>query len=196
MPTEPNTLTDYLSADQVAIQLSIPIPRLRAIRREVLREGEHWIRDPHDDRRTLFSPAAIECIRRELTGIPTQKLQAQGGEPGTNTPLEAGSATSEPQDAVSVAPAPPTPSPILEETLTVVSSPRAFPGGEIKHHPNPRVISAKRPSGEVVYVRVAESRNFIAKTRDGSPMTIQARFEGNPPNWSLVGRCPRYLGRW
>jgi len=185
MPTE-SPFINHLSADQVAIQIGISIPRLRTLRRDVLHEGPDWIRDPQDDRRTLFSPAGVARIRQALSGTPT--------------PLEASPEAIRPPspsspEKIAGDPSQIQPDGIIEEILTVVSSPRVFPGGEVKHHPNPRVISARRVNGDVVYVRVSESRNFVSRLPDGSPMTLRARLEGTPPNWSLIGRCPRWLGR-
>lgn len=60
--------------------------------------------------------------------------------------------------------------------------------------PNPRVVLARRENGAEVYVRVPDSRNFVPRMRDGSPMTFQAREDGG--QWVLVGRAPRWPGRW
>lgn len=60
--------------------------------------------------------------------------------------------------------------------------------------PNPRVVLARRENGAEVYVRVPDSRNFVPRMRDGSPMTFQAREERG--QWVLVGRSPRWPGRW
>lgn len=199
MPNPTDQLTGHLSLDQVAIDLGIPVPRLRHLRRN-LDEGTHWIRDPEDDRRTIFTPAGLYALRG-LAGIPdTKEPEAGSAGPschqGEAIVASAPPTHSEAEKPVSVAPANGDGAAVIEETLTVVSMPRQFPDGTVKHHPNPRVISARRETGEVVYVRVPESRHFISRLSDGTPMTLRARFDGTPPNWSLVGRCPRYFGRW
>jgi hypothetical protein len=53
---------------------------------------------------------------------------------------------------------------------------------------NPRIIEAKLPDGELVFVTVTSNKNF----RKG--MKIRAELRGNV--WTLDGRCPRYPGRW
>lgn len=184
MSTSTESIPELLSLDQVALHLKITVPRLRKLKGELLTEGEHWIRDPQDDRRTLYNRRAIEILVANLGG-PVEPPAASEAPATLPTGENAGPAA----PAASAGG-------VLEETLEVVSSPRVFPGGEVKHFHNPRVISARRTSGEVVYVRVPESRHFIPRLQDGSPMTLRARFEGNPANWSLIGRCPRWTGRW
>lgn len=60
--------------------------------------------------------------------------------------------------------------------------------------PNPRVVLARRENGAEVYVRVPDNRNFVPRMRDGSPMTFQAQESAG--QWVLVGRAPRWPGRW
>lgn len=195
MSTEFKPIPGHLSLDQVAVSFGITIPRLRELRRQ-LDEGTHWMRDPADDRRTLFTPAGIVALRN-LSGLSTPPEKQEAGHVVPPCPQNEASVAPElPSSPDAEKPSTPPQGAGLEEILTVVSSPRVFAGGEVKHHANPRVITARRANGEEVYVRVAESRHFVTRLADGSPMTLRARLDGTPPNWSLVGRCPRYIGRW
>lgn len=162
-----------ISMDEAAAILGVSVPNLRKMRAAHLTEGLGWIPDPDDSRRILLTPDGLHTLWSVvgLTPGPTSEKNAPATEP-------------------EAAPKP------LVETMTVVSCRRRFPNGEIKHFANPRVIQARRESGEIVFVRVAESRNFIPKLGDGQPMTLEAMWDGEPPNWSLVGRCPRFEGRY
>ena len=57
---------------------------------------------------------------------------------------------------------------------------------------NPHIIEAKRPgSDEILRVRVRDNRNFLPG------MEIRARQDEHYPDvFVLVGRTPRYRGRW
>jgi hypothetical protein len=57
---------------------------------------------------------------------------------------------------------------------------------------NPHIIEAKRPgSDEILRVRVRDNRNFMPG------MEIRARQDEHYPDvFVLVGRTPRYRGRW
>lgn len=165
--------TTDIPMDEAAQLLGVSVPRLRKLRSENLAENAGWREDPADARRILITPEGFKRLQ-ELSGVPTVAAE------------ESGASAPEPEAA---------PAPVVE-TLTVVSCRRRFPNGEIKHFANPRVIQARRESGEIVFVRVADSRNFIPKLQDGSPMHLKAMFEGDPPNWSFVGRLPRFEGRY
>lgn len=173
--------------DQVAIQLGIPVQRLRKMRGSLLTEGEHWHRDPADDRCVLFTAGGVEKLRSAVLGSASA-TETSVSEP---TPPELPPVPENaPREALGTTPV------SKEEVMEVVSWPRQFPDGSSRHFPNPNVIRARRPNGEVVYVRVSSSAHFVPKTADGTPMTLTARLDGEPAIWCLVGRCPRWVGRW
>jgi len=149
-------------------------------------EGEHWIRGAADRRWIVFTDAGKEALRNAVLGVGAE-----------NRPGTAGSVSGELPEPPQAQPEAekPAPAPIVE-VLVVVSSPRMFPDGSIRHFANPRVIKARRASGEEVYVRVADTRHFLPRGRDGQPMKLTARLDGEPLIWSLVGRVPRFLGRY
>lgn len=78
------------------------------------------------------------------------------------------------------------------EVLTVASS----PGASGWHYPNHHVIQARTGAGELVVVRVVDSRKYVPKTGKGEPMTLQARRAAEGNWWLLVGREPRWKGVW
>lgn len=81
------------------------------------------------------------------------------------------------------APAQETPPPV--ETLTVLA--RAL---------NPRIVNAARPNGERVAVYVVDNRKYVPVTSTGEPMTLRARKATVGNWWVLVGREPRWIGKW
>lgn len=78
------------------------------------------------------------------------------------------------------------------EELTVFSGPG--PGGW--HFPNRNLIKAKRPTGEIVVVRVLDSRKYLPKDRFGKPMVMRAKQATSGTWWVLIGREPRFPGIW
>lgn len=66
----------------------------------------------------------------------------------------------------------------------------------VRNFPNPRVIQARRPSGELVTVRVGNGLKYVPRLRDGSPMTVRAVFSPTDNCWVRVGRDPRFVGVW
>jgi hypothetical protein len=79
------------------------------------------------------------------------------------------------------------------EELTVVSQPMR-PNGP--HFGNPFLIKASRPNKEVVVVRVLHSHKFLPKLHDGTPMVLKAKQSSAGNWWQLIGREPRFPGRW
>ena len=58
-------------------------------------------------------------------------------------------------------------------------------------YPNPRLLLATTNAGELVRVSVQKNRNFRAG------MTIKAKApNGTLSIYRLVGRCPRFPGKW
>lgn len=80
-----------------------------------------------------------------------------------------------------------------EEELTVFSQPM---GPNKPHFAQPQLFKAKRASGEIVVVRVTDSRRFLPKLRTGQPMTFKAKKASAGNWWQLVGREPRFPGQW
>lgn len=78
------------------------------------------------------------------------------------------------------------------EELTVCSS----PGPTGWHFGNHHLIQARRKSGEVVVVRVMDSRKFLPRQGDGTPMVFPARKSDGGNWWVITGREPRWKGRW
>ena len=79
-----------------------------------------------------------------------------------------------------------------DELVTVASAPR----GTGWHFPNPRIVKARRASGELVDVVVMNSSKYTTHLRNGAPMTFRARKSPSGAHWTLVGREPRYKGGW
>jgi hypothetical protein len=78
------------------------------------------------------------------------------------------------------------------ELLTVASQPA--PSGF--HFGNPRLIRAMRECGTLVIVRVHDSSKYMTRLHTGKPMTFKARRSPAGAWWVIVGREPRYPGRW
>jgi len=57
---------------------------------------------------------------------------------------------------------------------------------------NKRVIQCKRANGEVVIVRVRDSKNFAPRKFNGQPMQIRAKRDGG--GWAVEGNGPRRKG--
>lgn len=83
--------------------------------------------------------------------------------------------------------------PIIPERLVVTSAPRVASG---HHFPNPRLIRARRATGEQVDVLVIDSSKYVPLTRDGKPMEFLAKPSATGAHWVLVGREPRWRGAW
>jgi hypothetical protein len=84
------------------------------------------------------------------------------------------------------------PPPGSPEVLTVFSTPRKD-GWHFGQH---NLIRAKRLNGEIVVVRVIDSRKYLPALRNGTPMTIVARPSDAGAWWWPVGREPRFPGVW
>lgn len=95
-----------------------------------------------------------------------------------------------PPPASTEPPAPPTPE---DEELTVWSSPA---GPALPHFPQPWLIKAKRADGEIVVVRVLDSRKYMPKLRNGEPMKFRAKKAAPGNWWQLTQREPRFPGAW
>ena len=84
--------------------------------------------------------------------------------------------------------------PDATEELSVASDPRLGSG---QHFPNPKLIRARRASGELVLVRVMDSRKYRRFLRiGGAPMVIRAQPAASGNWWNLVGKEPRWPGQW
>lgn len=79
------------------------------------------------------------------------------------------------------------------EELAVVSQPR---GPDGRHFGNFQLIQARRSNGDLVIVRVAHSGKYAPKLWNGEPMILKAQQSTHGHWWLLVGREPRYRGRW
>jgi len=166
----------------LARELGITIECLRELRKSSLAETVHWTRDPEDLRRVVITPQGEDELRR-LIGA------------GAITAAAEPERCADPSAAEKPAPCPADGVPV-REAMVVVSIPRPWGDGSIRHCANPRLVQCRRPSGEVVWVRVADCRNFVPTARDGNPMTITAEFGGQPAHWYHVGRCPRWRGKY
>lgn len=61
---------------------------------------------------------------------------------------------------------------------------------------NKRVIECQRKSGEVVIVKVKDSANYTRQLTTGQPMVVMAMKDSDGPCYHVVGRAPRWKGRW
>lgn len=71
------------------------------------------------------------------------------------------------------------------ERVTVVRTP-----------PNRHIVTCRRPSGEEIHVRVVDNRKYVPVGLDGKPMTLEATKNSMGNWWNLVGREPRWRGRF
>ena len=167
------------SATDLAQHLGITKTRLRNLTRDLgLSAVTHWVIG--EDARTVFyTPEGVAALHAALA-LPENADRTHDTPEGEKPAPEAATAHGDP----------------LTETLTVVSLPKRWPDGSIRHLANPRLVLARRADGSVVPVRVSDSRHFAPISRDGGPMTLTAAYGGEPAPWYLVGRCPRYLGRY
>lgn len=81
---------------------------------------------------------------------------------------------------------------VAEEELAVVST----PGRDGYHFGNKFLLRAKRAGGEVVVVRVTDSRKFTPRLQNGQPMVFKAKKALAGNWWLMVGREPRHRGVW
>ncbi len=86
----------------------------------------------------------------------------------------------------------------IEKALNVTVS-RAVPEGEEmvvvrSGFRNPRIIQCRRSCGLIVNVRVKDSANYRPVTHNGKPMQVRAQPTGE--GWVVLGRSPRFPGRW
>lgn len=168
-----------MTPEEVCARLGIPKRRLCNLRKQLrLQPDDHWTIGA-DARQVFYTDAGVEALRKALE-LP-ECHDPTSTTPGTEKRAAAGNPA---KDAGHM------------EEMTVASYPRPWADGTIRHVANPRIILARRDNGDIVPVRVAQSGNFCPVGRDGRPMTITAAFGGDPGHWFLVGRCPRYLGRF
>jgi hypothetical protein len=164
-------------------RIGIQTRQLRTYRDLFMSEGRDWWHEPVDgSSRVVYRAEVGEVLAAHLRGelTPAGVREALAGVREMPPPVLP----------------PPQWLPEVTERLTVASTPRWWPQGWIAHFPNRQVVKGLRASGEVVNVRVPDSRNFTKVQRDGTLMTLEARYTGEPRGWHLVGRCPRWPGRW
>lgn len=80
------------------------------------------------------------------------------------------------------------------EDVAVISAPTA----NGRHFANPHLIRCRRASQEEVLVRVMDSGKYQPTLADKptEPMTVRARKSPGGNWWELIGREPRWRGRW
>lgn len=78
------------------------------------------------------------------------------------------------------------------EEVTVVSS----PGRDGFHFTNRCLIRCQRGAGEQIVVRVISSQKYVPKLANGTPMRLRAEKAPEGNWWRLVGREPRWKGKW
>lgn len=61
---------------------------------------------------------------------------------------------------------------------------------------NPNIVNARRSNGATVCVRVVDNKKYLPLGSDGQPMKLRAKPSGVGAWWTLVGREPRWPGRW
>jgi len=105
---------------------------------------------------------------------------------GVSNPLDVLPA---PQQDPVATPNPAAPGQVVEK-MTLVRANWGSTGSKV-------VVQARRPSGEIVTVRVHSNANFVVTMANGQPMTFHAMQNPHSPQfWTLVGRSPRWKGRW
>jgi hypothetical protein len=78
------------------------------------------------------------------------------------------------------------------EELAVASGPGADGYHFAQHH----LIRARRSDGELVVVQVLDSSKYVPRMQNGQPMVLRAKKSHAGNWWLLVGREPRFVGRW
>lgn len=71
------------------------------------------------------------------------------------------------------------------ETVTVV-----------RRAANRNIVMCARAGGEMVAVRVIDNKKYFQVGLDGKPMSFQARKNDSGTWWNLVGREPRWPGKF
>ena len=74
---------------------------------------------------------------------------------------------------------------VLPERVTVIYCP-------VNRH----IVICQRAGGQRVNVRVVDNRKYCPKLATGEPMTLEAIQNPVGSWWNLVGREPRWSGRW
>ena len=66
----------------------------------------------------------------------------------------------------------------------------------VKRHnfPNSKIVLAEKKSGEEVWVRVKDNKNFRVIDYRGERMELSVVKDG--AGWALNRRCPRWPGKW
>jgi len=142
---------------------------LRELRELHLHEGEHFTRIK---KRVCLSQAGIDALETHL-GVKNPPPEASGA----------------PEAAPEPVPQPPAAPPAVRLLVW-----RA-------NFPSTRIITAHKPGEDpenpanIVRVCVRDNRNFRRIGQDGKQMEIQARHLGGDL-YELVGRAPRYPGKW
>jgi hypothetical protein len=159
-----------ISEESVAKKLGLTRVALASIRKEMLLQGQDWLMD---GRWVMITESGQDKLFNKL-GIngAVQPVDSgrNGGEQdvaGLGLPVPDGSIPSEPV------------------TLVVNS---------LRPPRNRRIIEAynpNSPSGKTFRVQVRDNQNFVPG------MEIRAKpHETYPDVYELIGRCPRYRGKW
>ena len=161
------TPPDKIAERTLAADLGLSRETLLAWRTTELQEGRHWVRVGRDVR---YLGEGVEAVRGLL-----QRDLAKSAETALPQPQAPDPTADTPSPAIEL------PAPALDprsDLLTVVSLPR-----------NPRLVLARTLAGALVRVRVRSSEHFVPG------MQLRAQQEAGDV-WCLIGRCPRWKGRW
>ncbi|MEO0797362.1 MAG: hypothetical protein AAFX93_19595 [Verrucomicrobiota bacterium] len=170
-----------ISEQDFAERTGITRDTLRELRKELLEEGTHWQKS---HRVIMLTPAGQAVLATVLIDeVPVES-------PAEKTPADSlceSTASVVPVDPVKAVDGEPSSvdgekKPPLTLSLRVA---RVF-------DKNPKWLTAEivdQPEHDPVRVRVRSNENFVRG------MTFKAQLQNNG-TWSMLGRCPRYRGKW
>lgn len=177
-PSQPVPFTE--DCGDVAVAFGIHPKVLRDLRRELLVEGVDF---EFRANRCFLSASAAEKLRAVIVSEA-----ARGVYDVVEAPIAPTAAENAPLAVQEAALGP--------RRARVVSRLRDFGGPVRQHFPNPRVIEVEfcDEKGGRAFVRVAHSRHYAPRMKNGEPMELDVAWKGG--RWEASGRAPRFTGRW
>lgn len=168
-------MSDLVWETSVATRLGISRDTIRALRKQILQEGDHWV---NDRGRIWVTPLGILAIEDAIKAGAPLTVDAPAHDLGSGAGADTLDNKNAPTEPIGAEPE----APGVHEMRVIRTE-----------LPNWRVIHAQKADGERVFVRTNSQTQQTS--RHWLPgMLIRAVFIDG--GWQQVGRSPRFRGRY